>query len=124
MSDRDAVERVVANYYESWFTGNPELMRASLHPNLAKRTIANPVGEHPDLEVVSADEMVAGTAEGAGMKYTPGQVIEVLDIDGDMATVKVISAPYVEYLHVGRFGSRWLIVNILWRFRADDAPAR
>jgi hypothetical protein len=30
------------------------------------------------------------------------------------ATVMVQSAPFVEYLHLARFGERWLIVNALY----------
>ena len=123
-SDRDAVERVVANYYEAWFTGDAELMRESLHPNLAKRAINDGGGGSLDLDVVTADEMVALTAGGAGTKYARGHQTQLLDIDGAMATVKVVSSPYIEYLHIGRFGSRWLIVNILWRYRANGAAAR
>ena len=123
MSDREAVERVVANYYEAWFSGDAELMRESLHPDLAKRAIEDTSGARLDLDVVSAEEMAELTAKGAGMKYVRGHDAQILDIDGDMATVKVVSAPYIEYLHVGRFGARWLIVNIFWRYRANGAPA-
>jgi Putative lumazine-binding len=124
LSERDGIERVVADYYESWFTGDAERMRASLHPNLAKRAIEHAGDGSLDLELTSADEMVAATAEGHGMRYPHGHDAQVLDIDGDLASVKVVSAPYVEYLHLGRFGKRWLIVNILWRYRANGAPAR
>ena len=124
LKDRDAVERVVADYYEAWFTGDAEKMRSSLHPELAKRAIENGAQGGLDLDVISAEEMAAATAEGRGTRYPRGEDIQVLDIDGDLATVKAVSAPYVEYLHLARFGGRWLIVNVLWRRRAHDAPAR
>jgi Putative lumazine-binding len=38
----------------------------------------------------------------------------VLDAFRDIATVKVRSAPFVEYLHLARFDNRWLIVNALY----------
>jgi hypothetical protein len=124
LSERDGIERVVAAYYESWFTGDAERMRASLHPNLAKRAIKHAGDGSLGLELTSAAEMVAATADGHGTRYPRGHDAQVLDIDGDLASVKVVSAPYVEYLHLGRFGSRWLIVNILWRHRANGAAPR
>lgn len=124
VSDRDAIERVVADYYEAWFAGDSERMRGSLHPNLAKRAIEQAGDASLALDVTSAEDMVAATAAGKGMRYPGGHDAQVLDVDGDLATVKVVSTPYVEYLHLGRFGKRWLIVNVLWRYRADSEPAR
>jgi Putative lumazine-binding len=39
------------------------------------------------------------------------QEVTVLNVFRDIATVMVRSAPFVEYLHLARFGERWLIVN-------------
>lgn len=40
-------------------------------------------------------------------------------IDGDgTASVAVLWMPYMGYLHIARFGDRWLIVNALWQRRA------
>src|SRR5215831_8655263 len=123
MSDREAVERVVADYYESWFTGDGDRMRSALHPELAKRAVMPGGEQRLELDPVSAAEMGDLAAAGAGTKYTRGHHLELCDIDGNMASVKVKSAPYVEYLHLARFGERWLIVNILWRGRDESAQA-
>jgi Putative lumazine-binding len=40
--------------------------------------------------------------------------VTVLDLFGDIATVMVRSEPFVEYVHLARFGDRWLIVNALY----------
>lgn len=124
LSDRDAIEGVVADYYEAWFTGDAGRMRSSLHPKLAKRAVDDPGGGKLDLDVITAEEMAIATSEGRGTRYPRGHNVQVFDIDGDLATVKAVSAPYVEYLHLARFGKRWLIVNVLWRRRTDSAPAR
>lgn len=121
MSDQEAVERVVADYYESWFTGDRERMRAALHPQLAKRAVVSGGEERLELDPTTAEEMGDLAAAGAGTRYTRGHHVELCDIDGNLASVKVKSAPYVEYIHLARFGERWLIVNVLWRRR--DASA-
>ena len=123
MSDRDAVERVVADYYESWFTGDGDRMRSALHPNLAKRTPVPGGGQRLELDPTTAGEMGDLAAAGAGTRYERGHHIELCDIDGDLASVKVRSAPYIEYIHLARFGERWLIVDVLWRSRGNDAQA-
>ena len=120
--DRAAIERVVADYYESWFAGDHERMRSSLHPELAKRSVERGAGGDPFLETIGAQDMVEATARGAGKKYPTGHDVVICDIEEELATVKVISAPYVEYLHLARFGERWLIVNVLWRSRGKSAP--
>ena len=43
----------------------------------------------------------------------------MLDVFRDIATVMVRSQPFVEYLHLARCGSRWLIVNALYVVLAE-----
>src|SRR5262249_61882658 len=88
MNDREAVEGVVADYYESWFTGDGDRMRSALHPELAKRAVMPGGEQRLELDPVSAAEMGDLAAAGAGTKYTRGHPIELCDIDGNMASVK------------------------------------
>ena len=49
--------------------------------------------------------------------------ITIFDIIDGIATAKVISEPFVDMLHLARFGNRWLIVNALWEKRPQaDGP--
>ena len=36
---------------------------------------------------------------------------------GDIATVRLLSSVYMDYLHIARVGGRWQIVNVLWQRR-------
>jgi hypothetical protein len=122
VSDRDAIIGAAADYIESWLAGDAERMRRCLHPELAKRSVSD---RDPQLvDQVSATEMVRATGEGSGKKYRAGHEVEIFDINSGMATVKVTSVPYVEYLHLARFGDEWLIVNVLWTRRHGDAATR
>jgi hypothetical protein len=40
-----------------------------------------------------------------------------LDIDNDIASVKVVSAEYIDYLQLGKVDGQWVIINILWRHK-------
>jgi Putative lumazine-binding len=123
--DREAILRVAADYIESWLEGDAERMRRSLHPQLVKRSLeqGGRSGD-PSLATIGAEDMVLMTSEGRGKKHPRGHDVTILDLYEDVATVRVTSVPYVDYLHVARFGESWLIVNVLWQSRSQNAPDR
>jgi hypothetical protein len=61
--------------------------------------------------------MIALTAAGEGAEDAGPYQVSVLDAYGDLATVSVLSAAYMDYLQVARFGDAWLILNVLWQPR-------
>jgi Putative lumazine-binding len=113
-ADVEAVTRVATEYFQSWFAGNGVRMRNCLHPALAKRTPEEPGSETLSLHEDPTEALVADTASGEGTEFDPWQQVTVLDVFRDIATVMVRSEPFVEYLHLARFGSSWLIVNALY----------
>jgi putative lumazine-binding protein len=110
----DAVAAVATEYFQAWFAGDGERMRACLHPALAKRTPEAPGEASLTLHEDPTDTLVADTASGEGTGFEAKQEVTVLDIYKDIATVMVRSEPFNEYLHLARFGDRWLIVNALY----------
>jgi hypothetical protein len=124
-AERQSIIRVATDYIESWLDGDAERMRRCLHPRLAKRSVGvGPAGDDWPLDTIGAAEMVKATGEGHGKKYQRGHEITILDTFGEIATVKVASVPYIDYLHIARFSEAWLIVNVLWESRTDDVPNR
>lgn len=113
-SDREAVAARATEYFQAWFAGDGERMRACLHPALAKRTPEIPGAAALDLHEDPAEVLIADTAGGEGRGFRPTQDVTVLDVFEDIATVMVRSEPFVEYLHLARFEDRWLIVNALY----------
>ena len=113
-ADVDAVTAVATEYFQSWFAGDGERIRACLHPALAKRTAREPGAPLLALHDDPVENLVADTASGEGTAFEPRQDVTVLDVFRDVATVMVQSEPFVEYLHLARFGDRWLIVNALY----------
>lgn len=120
-SDRERITQAARDYIESWVTGDAERMRRCLHPRLAKRSLADDPTSG-QVEEIGADDMVRWTREGRGTRHPAGAEIEILDVSDDIASVKVTSAPYVDLLHLARFGDAWLIVNVLWRPRDGYTP--
>jgi hypothetical protein len=117
--DREAVAARATEYFQAWFAGDGERMRACLHPALAKRTPMTAGAAVLDLHEDPFGNLVADTASGEGTGFRPVQEVTVLDVFEDIATVMVRSEPFVEYLHLARFVDRWLIVNVL--YHAIDA---
>ncbi|WP_240953949.1 nuclear transport factor 2 family protein [Sphingomonas sp. G-3-2-10] len=114
-----AIEAVAYDYVDGQLEGDPARVARSLHPDLAKRAV---VGDSPTarelfpLRRMSADELIELTSQGA--LKTPRdrwiRSVKVLDIAGTAAVVRVETPWFVDFFHLGRFGSRWLIVNALW----------
>jgi hypothetical protein len=113
-----AIEEAALNYVEGWYEGNPERMEKALHPDLCKRAprLLKQSGR-TFLNTVSASNMVEYTRAGLG-KLKEGEEMEnqfiLLDLYENIATVKLVSRDYVDYLHLAKFDDGWKIVNVLW----------
>lgn len=116
-AERDAVIMMAMNYVEGWYEGNAERMDRALHSELSKRGIQpfRPTGGVL-LSFASKSNMVEYTKAGVGKLPAAERniTVEVLDIHGPMATVKVASAKFVDYLQVAKIDGSWTIVNVLW----------
>ncbi len=104
VADRDAIVRVVLDYFEGWFDGDAARMERTLHPDLAKRS-PDDAPAPGELEKLTAREMIEATAKGVGKaRDVPdrGIEVEVEHVHREIANVTVRSAVYVEYLHLVR----------------------
>ena len=116
-ADREAIKRTALNYAEGWYEGNAEKMESALHPDLAKRIVrTNPQGQS-GLCQMSALTLIQGTRAGSG-KQTPKEEqqkdVTILDMMGSAATVKLEMRDWVDYMHIGKFNGKWVIINVLW----------
>jgi hypothetical protein len=117
--DVEGIQATVRDYYEGWYSAAPERMRRCLHPRLVKRNVSRDRVGACTLDDLSADDMVAATAHRASQTPLPAYEIEVQDGHGRSASVRAASVDYIDYLHLGKFEERWLIVSALWEDRAD-----
>jgi putative lumazine-binding protein len=118
VNDLAAIRQAALDYMQGWYEGDAERMRRSLHPELAKRAILRDIqsGEQRFYSL-SCEQMVEKTRQGGGTD-TPSDKryydVSVLDVYGDIASVRANSCDYVDYLHLARSEGRWVIVNVLW----------
>jgi hypothetical protein len=119
-AERDAIKRTALNYAEGWYEGNADKMESALHPDLAKRIVRTNDKGQSGLGQMSALSLIQGTRTGSG-KQTPAaeqqKDVTILDTIGGAATVKLEMRDWVDYLHIGKFNGKWVIINVLWELK-------
>lgn len=103
----------------------PDLMKEVFHKDLAKRTMG--FDREKQKEVIretSYEQMVefAKSWNKSGTRFPPkpSNKIKILDIYNRIATVKLISDNWVEYLHLVKTNDQWQIINLLWQHKNVD----
>ena len=123
-ADSSAIRQTALDYIEGWYAGDAERMERALHPELAKRIVrTNPANGKSRLEQMSALTLVQSTRAGYGAKTPKDEQrkdITILDTYENAASVKIVAAAWVDYLHMALFDGRWVIVNILWELRPGE----
>jgi hypothetical protein len=116
--DLEAIRRAALDYAQGWYEGDVERMRRSLHPELAKRRIIrDPQTGEERFRHVTQQLIVDLTQQGGGSEIPVDKRyydIRILDVFGDIASVRADSYQYVDYLHLARADGSWVIVNVLY----------
>jgi len=117
--DREQVSRTALDYMEGWFEGDAGRMARCLHPDLTKRGIffVKETGRSR-FGIHSASTLVEGTRLGRGKEYPKKKRnirVQLLDISGSMASVRITSLLTVEYLHLVKYNGEWKVIHVLWK---------
>ena len=123
--DIEGITRTSRDYIGSWYAADEERMQSCLHPDLVKHTVVHDMqqGDWKLSRTLNAQMMVDRTRQGGGSDVSePDRTEEVTILDAfrHVASVKVLSHKYVDYLHVAKFDHRWLIVHALWELRSGE----
>lgn len=117
-NDSLAIKETALNYIEGYFYKDVPRMEKALHPELVKRSIQKAKAGTEFIINLGASYMImrAGTNINRHAANTDGPIeskIEIYDVVGNAATVKVSTNQYtfVDYLHIGEFKGEWKIVN-------------
>jgi hypothetical protein len=121
-ADLEGIAGTARDYIEGWLDGDADRMRRCLHPDLVKRTVRTGAtsGEWILGNVADAKMMIGWTEAGEGRTSDDaGRQYEIVVDDAfhRMATVRVNSSEFFDYLHLAKVGNRWLIVHVLWEPR-------
>ncbi len=123
-NDKAAIKQTALDYIEGWYEGNAGRMEKSLHPELAKRNVrTNPQNGKSTLEQIGAMTLVQGTKAGGG-KWIPKEKqqkdVIILDVFENSASVKVVAAVMIDYMHLVKWDGRWVIINVVWELKPKD----
>lgn len=108
------VRRVAEDYIRGWYLGDAARLGQALHPDLVKRT---PNEDGTSLRRVTRDRMVTLTEQGGGDQPDAPTQIVVDHVEEDIATARVGSPDYLDYLHLAKTQDGWQVVNILFHPR-------
>ncbi len=120
-----AVTAVARDFIEAWYAGDGDRMQSCLHPDLVKRSLFRDSkdGQLRLRRSANAAMMVGWTQEGGGSdlpEENQTYTITVLDTFRHIATVKVESHTYVDYLHLAKIEGSWIIVHDLWELKDGE----
>ncbi|MBN2390103.1 MAG: nuclear transport factor 2 family protein [Anaerolineae bacterium] len=115
MEDTEAIKRCALDYVEGWYEENAGKMNQALSPHLAKRRVVS------DEEIWEVDKawMIEATGNGRGRLDAPEsgrKEITILDRTATMASVKIVSEKFIDYVHLAKSQDCWMIVNVLWDY--------
>ncbi len=120
-SVRSAIEATIRDYIEGWYEGDASRMDRALHDDLAKR-MPTADGETTPLRLrsVTKARMLELTTSGGGR--TPGAAYEIVvhHVSDGMASARLHSNEYLDYLQLVETTAGWRIANILFRPRRRD----
>ncbi len=112
LATRQAIARAARDYVEGWYQGDAERLRRALHPELAKRKVVTEAGASKLWSITAA--ALIDNAKPRGLAPGEGIDVEVLDVHGSMATVRIVSPRFVDYAHLALWNGEWKIVNVAW----------
>jgi hypothetical protein len=124
-ADSAAIRATALDYAEGWYEGNADRMARSLHPELVKRILVRDTTTGKTMvQGMGASVLVNSTRHGYG-KETPKERqqkdVTILDIFGNAASAKAVMADWVDYMQLGKVDGRWVIVNVLWERKPQQA---
>jgi len=109
-------------YLEALQQLRPKLMDAVLNDSLNKITIGYDRTEMKEYGRATTKKQMnefANSWNKSGTKFpiNPKNEIKILDIYDRIASVKIISDNWVEYLQLIKLDNKWEIMNIIWQYR-------
>jgi len=120
-TDSTAIRQAALDYIEGWYTADAERMSRAVHSKLVKRIFApHPRSEKHIFKNQDSTALVTATEKGYGSKIPEAQRqkdVTILDVFEEAASVKIVAAQWVDYLHLAKENGDWQIINVLWEMK-------
>ncbi|NVJ98049.1 MAG: nuclear transport factor 2 family protein [Alphaproteobacteria bacterium] len=120
-ADKDAITAVALHYIESQHTPDKNRMGKALHPDMKKRTYWHKKDGSEYVMETSRDTMLwvaeNYNKDGKAFPEHPRKDINILALDGRIASVKLTADDWIDYMHLMKSDDgTWQIINVLWQF--------
>ena len=114
-TDEDAIRTTITNYIEGYYTADASRMEKTLHTHYLKHTISGSNGKLRMTEWTGL-QMVQDVRSGAPIPLSErNNQIKVLDIAGDVASAKLVTKHWVDYMTLSKWNGEWKIVSVVLR---------
>jgi Putative lumazine-binding len=112
--DSSAVRDTVTNYMEAYYTGDTLRMQQTLHPHYLKHMIHGdiPMREKTGAEMVK-EVRAHGPADLPAEQKT--EQVSVLDIAGNLASAKLVTPGWTDYMTLSKVDGQWKILSVVQR---------
>lgn len=116
-TDQEAVRQAAVNYVTAVYESKPELIEASVHPQLTKHGfMRQPDGTYKQGLMTYAQLLdVARNWNKDRKRDTSIKEVQVLDVLDQTATAKIRASWGIDYMQLAKFDGTWKIINIVWQ---------
>jgi hypothetical protein len=116
-NEYEAVRQAVLDYVEGVYETDPTRIERSVHPELAKRGFFVNNHEATESKMTFAqflEHTKTYNKDGQFPLDSPKEIViyEILD---HTASVKLVAAWGIDYMHLAKYDNRWMIVHVLWQ---------
>jgi hypothetical protein len=112
--ESSAVSATVKNYIEAYYTGDALRMKQTLHPHYLKHMIH---GDVPMREKTAAqmerEIRIKGPSDQPQAEKT--EQVNVLDVAGNIASAKLVTPHWVDYITLSKLDGQWKILSVVQR---------
>jgi hypothetical protein len=112
--DRSAVRATVTNYIEAYYTGDARRMEQTLDPHYLKHIIHGNIPMREKTAPEMLEEVRTHGIPDIPQAQRTEQVI-VLDVAGNIASAKLVTPGWMDYVTLAKSGGEWKILSIVQR---------
>jgi hypothetical protein len=110
--DASAVRTTVTDYIEGYYAGDANRMEQTLHPHYLKHVI------HGDIQMreKSASQMITEVRKNGPSdlpKAEKTEQVQVLDVAGEIASAKLTTPHWVDYMTLAKADGKWKILSVV-----------
>jgi hypothetical protein len=119
VDESEAVKQAVLDYVEAIYEVDAKRIERSVHQGLVKRGFYVKRGETARSEEPMTFAQLVELAKTYNVKNripknAPKEVV-IFDVLDQTATAKLTAIWGVDYIHLAKYGGKWMIVNVIWQ---------